>query len=377
MKNIITLRHLLHQNPELSNKEYKTSKTILEFIKKYSPDEIIKLSNTGLAFIFKSNKEGKTLMFRAELDALPITERNSIKYISKEKGVAHSCGHDGHMAILVRLAQKISNNRPKKGKVVFLFQPAEEVEQGAKDIVDDCNFQKIKPDYIFALHNIPGEKKNTILVKSDSFSASSKGLIVKLLGKTSHAAEPQFGINPAIAISKIIKKLNALNKKMFKDFTLISIVYIKSGEIAFGISPGYAELHITLRAYENEDMKLLSIESEKIIAAISKEEKLNYTISYCEIFPAIVNDKECVKLVIKSADENKLEVKTMEKPFNWSEDFGYYTEKFKGGFFGLGAGVDQPALHNPNYDFPDDIIETGSNIFFSIYKLLNLLIITE
>jgi len=374
MKKIITLRHFLHQNPELSNKEYKTSKIIIDTIQKYFPDEIIQLNNTGLAFIYKSNEEGNTIMFRAELDALPITEKNNIKYISKKKGVAHSCGHDGHMAILVRLAQKISKNPPKKGKVVLLFQPAEEVGQGAKDIVDDCNFQKIKPDYIFALHNIPGVKKNTILVKTDSFSASSKGMIVKLLGKTSHAAEPHYGINPTIAISKIIKKLNALNnnKKLFKDFILLTVVYIKLGENTFGISPGYAELHITFRAYKNKDMKLLSTESEKIIAAISKEEKLKYTISFCEIFPAIVNDKECVKLIIQSADENNLEVKTIDKPFDWSEDFSYYTEKFRGGFFGLGAGIETPTLHNPNYDFPDDIIEAGSKMFFSIYKFLNL-----
>jgi len=375
LKEIIKLRHRLHQNPEVSNNEFETSERITNFIQKFMPDEIISLSKTGKAFVFKGKKEGKTLMFRAELDALPISENNNIDYVSKNKGVAHLCGHDGHMAIIAGLAYKISQKRPEKGKVVLLFQPAEEVEQGAKDVIKDPNFKKIEPDYIFALHNIPDVKKHKILIKKGNIAAASQGMTVKFFGKTSHAAEPENGISPANAISKIIKELHELisDKKQFNDLTLLTIIHIQLGEISFGTSPGYAEICITLRSFENKDMKLLISKAEKIIIDTAKDEKLKYEISYSEVFPAIVNNDECFNLITQSAYENNLQIKNIEKPFKWSEDFSYYTEKYKGGFFGLGSGINQPALHNPNYNFPDEIIKTGIKIFFSIYKKVNFI----
>ncbi len=369
-KEIIKLRHELHKHTELSNCEIDTSKKIEIFISKLNPDEIIRFEGlTAIAFVFNSKKQGKTLMFRAELDALPIKESLNLEYCSEKEEVAHSCGHDGHMAIISGLAQKISQNRPETGKVILLFQNAEEAEQGAKDVVDSPEFQTIKPDYIFALHNIPGVEKNTIVLKKGNFTVGSFALTVKLYGKTSHAAEPEKGISPANAVSEIIRKLHQLieNKEQFKDFTSLTIVHVLLGEIAFGTSPGYAEIRVTLRAFENKDLTLLKNELEKIIINIAEQEKLKPEISYSEIFPITVNHEECFSLIKKSAEQNNLEIKYIEKPFKWGEDFGYYTEKYKGGFFGLGSGINQPALHNPDYDFPDDIIETGVNVFYNIY----------
>lgn len=373
-KEIIALRHTLHQNPEVSNKEFKTSDRIAHFIKTLNPSEVISLSKTGLAFVFKGQKPGKTIMFRAELDALPISEKSSLVYSSINQNVAHACGHDGHMAILAGLAQRIAENPPMYGKVVLLFQPAEEVEQGAKDVIEDPAFKTIEPDFIYALHNIPGVEKHTIVLKNGSFSAASKGMTIKLFGKTSHAAEPENGISPANAISKIIQHLHELigNKSQFKDLTLLTFIHIKLGEISFGTSPGYAEIRITLRSFENDDMELLTHHCENIINEISKTENLKCEISYSEVFPASVNNDECVGIAEQSAKQNNLETEYIEKPYKWSEDFGYYAQKYKACLFGLGSGLSQPPLHNPDFDFPDEIIETGINVFYSIYKKTNL-----
>lgn len=367
---ILNLRRELHQNPELSNDEYHTSKRIINFIKEYHPDETIRLGETGLLFLFRGSEEGKTILFRAELDALPIQETTNRDYKSTNQQISHVCGHDGHMAILAGLAQKISHNPPKKGKVFLLFQPAEEVEQGARDVMENPIFNNINPDYMFALHNVPGFTKNSILLKKGSFASGSKGMTVKLRGKTAHAAEPQNGISPANAISQIINQLHSLreNKTLFSDFILLTIIHIQLGEISFGTSPGYAEMRITLRAYENIDLDLLTHHCEKIIQEISSLEKLECEFSYSEVFPATVNDDNCVELVEQSAKQLGLAVEQMKEPFKWSEDFGYYTEKYKACFFGLGSGTDQPQLHNPDFDFPDDIIETGIDLFYSIYQ---------
>lgn len=371
---IIELRHELHKHPEVSNNEYKTSERIVNFMKPFRPDEIISLSKTGKAFVFNGQEAGKTIIFRTELDALPIREKTSLAYSSANENVAHACGHDGHMAILAGLAQKIAKKIPKYGRVVLLFQPAEEMEQGAKDILNDSSFKSIEPDYIFALHNIPGLKKHKIVVKSGSFAAASKGMTVKLIGKTAHAAEPENGINPANAISMIISQVQELkrNKSLFKALTLLTIIHIQLGEVAFGTSPGYAEIRFTLRSYENNDMELLTSYSEKIIRNISQKENLECEILYSEEFPASVNNDQCLAYVKQAAKNNKLEIETLENPFKWSEDFGYYGLLYKSCLFGLGAGISQPPLHNPDYDFPDEIVETGINMFYNIYKKINL-----
>lgn len=367
---IVKLRQELHKYPEVSNNEYTTSDRILSYVRKFKPDEIIKLGETGLAFVFNGKEKGKTLVFRAELDALPIKEQSDHEYASVNDHVSHSCGHDGHMAILTGLIEKVAVNRPAKGRVVMLFQPAEEVEQGALDVVKNPKFSKIKPDYMFALHNVPGIEKHKIVLKKGSFASASKGMTVKLTGKTAHAAEPENGISPADAISEIIKELHELreNKTLFKDFVLLTIIHIQLGEVSFGTSPGYAELRITLRAFENEDMEVLTSRCEKIISEISKKERVSCEFSYSEVFPATVNSNNCVDVLEQAAKHADLEIQTIEKPFKWSEDFGYFAEKYDACYFGLGSGKNQPQLHHPDFDFPDDILESGINIFYAIYN---------
>lgn len=367
---LIDLRRELHKYPEISNKEFKTTERIIRFISEYNPDEIIRLGETGVLFVFKGKGEGKTILFRAELDALPIKEISKIEHKSVHENISHVCGHDGHMSILAGLAQKISNSRPAKGSVILLFQPAEEVEQGARDVLENPKFKDIHPDCIFALHNVPGFEKHKIILKKGSFASASKGMTVKLIGKSSHAAEPQNGISPADAISQIISRLHKLreDKALFSDFILLTIIHIQLGEISFGTSPGYAEIRITLRAFENEDMNLLTSYCEKIIQEISRSENLKCEFSYSEVFPATVNKDWCVDVVEESAKQLGLEIEFVKTPFKWSEDFGYFTEKYDACYFGLGSGNHQPQLHNPDFDFPDDIIETGVNTFFAIYK---------
>ena len=369
-KKIIALRRELHKYPEVSNGEYQTTDRIVNFINEYKPDEVIRLGDKGVLFVFQGAEQGKTVMFRCELDALPIQEISGLEYASVNKGISHVCGHDGHMAIVAGLAQKISNDRPVKGKVILLFQPAEEVEQGACDVLENVNFKNNEPDYLFALHNIPGIKKHKIVLKKGSFASGSKGMIVKLTGKTSHAAEPQDGISPAGAISQIISKLHRLraDKSLFSDFILLTIIHIQLGEISFGTSPGYAEMRITLRAFENEDLRLLTSLCEKIVKEIAELEGLACEINYTEVFPATMNNDVCVGIVEQAAKQNGLDVEHIKTPYKWSEDFGYYTEKFNACYFGLGSGNEQPQLHNPDFDFPDDIMETGINLFYTIYK---------
>ncbi len=371
MIDLIKLRHHLHKFPELSNMEFDTSNLICDIFEDFKPNEIIELGTTSRAFVFNSGKAGKTIMFRADLDALPIQEENmEIDYSSIKPDIAHLCGHDGHIAMLVGLGEKISQNRPKTGEVVLLFQQAEESEQGARDVVSHQNFKKIEPDYIYAIHNIPKFEKGSLIFKHGSMAAASKGMIIKLEGLTSHAAEPERGISPASAIAKIIQQVELLqkNNRIFSDLILLTIIHIEMGEIAFGTSPGYAEIRITLRAFENDDMTFLTNELESIIKSIATDEHLDFDISYCEEFPAVVNSISAIGYVEKVMKKLNLQKEYLNKPMKWSEDFSYFTQKYEGALIGLGSGKEQPALHNSNYNFPDDILEIGVEFLFGIYQ---------
>ena len=369
INDLIVLRRSIHAEPELAGTEKNTALKIKTFISKFSPDKIIEnIGGEGIAFVFNGTETGTTILFRCELDALPIKEINGFEYQSKYDGKGHKCGHDGHMTILAGLAERISENKNFRGRIILLFQPAEETGEGAERVLKDPEFENIKPDYVFAFHNLPGYGLNSIIVRKGSFASASKGMIIKLKGKTSHAAEPENGINPSIAVAEIIKKFTSLPQelKTVKEFVLVTIIHARIGERAFGTSPGYAELMATLRAYQDDDMKLLIKEAERIVSSAAAEYGLKTEISYTEVFPATVNDDDSINIIKMAAEKNNYSLIEIENPFRWSEDFGHFISRYKGAMFGIGSGEDHPQLHNPDYDFPEEIIPAGINMFFTI-----------
>lgn len=370
---LIALRNALHQYPEISEKEFLTSDKLAGFVASSQPDELIRnLGGTGFAAVFKGEIPGKALLFRAELDALPINETNDFEYKSAFPGISHKCGHDGHAAILAGLSRILHQNPIKSGKVILLFQPAEETGKGAPSILNDPKFSAQKVDHVFALHNLPGFRKNAVVIRNQHFAAASKGMIIRLTGKTSHAANPEQGISPALALSEIIRKFSDLSTTQdgFKSFKLITIIHARLGEVAFGTSPGYAEVMATLRSFRNDDMELLTIMAYRIVEALADKYDLQEKIEWTEAFPASVNDDKCVDLVREVADENKLPIHEVEIPFRWSEDFGHFLSRFPGALFGIGAGRNHASLHNPDYDFPDELIKTGIAMFYGIIRKL-------
>jgi amidohydrolase len=371
LNTLIAFRKSLHQNPEVSGKEVNTAKKVKEFFQSYNPDQILeKIGGQGIAFIYNGHKDGPTTMIRCELDGLPILEANDFEHTSTTKGVFHGCGHDGHMAILAGVGMHLSENRPHKGKVVLLYQPAEETGEGAEKVLNSKKFQKLNPDYAFALHNLPGFIEKQIIFKEGPFAAASKGMILHLKGKTSHAAHPEDGKSPAEAMCKIIIALEKLPHGIDK-FTLLTIVHAKLGSVAFGTSPGDATVMATLRAYEDDALDQLTKYAEKLVTQIAEESELEINISYRESFAATVNDPEAFKIIKKAAENLKLNSEEIGVPFRWSEDFGHFSKGAKTTLVGLGAGENQPQLHEPTYDFPDGIMSTGIELFIETIKEIN------
>ena len=372
---LVNLRREIHKYPELSGEEKETAGRIRKFLEGYPPDELVdKIGGHSIAAVYRGENEGPGVLLRCDLDALPIHEINEMDHRSEYDGKGHKCGHDGHMAILSGVAQLLSKERPHKGSVVLLYQAEEETGQGAAKVIKDPKYREIPVDYAFALHNLPGYDHGEIVLRKQNFASASKGMIIDLQGKSSHAGEPENGNNPSPAVAEIIQAYQELsqNEQVFRDFSLITLIHILVGEIAFGTNPGDAKVMATLRSYLNDDMELLTEKTREIATKIAERHQLKYKFSYVEEFPATINDAEMVDMLKDIADNNSQKYTCRKHPFKWSEDFGHFTNQYRGALFGLGSGKNQPQLHNPDFDFPDQIIEEGVKMFYGIYnRLLN------
>ncbi len=366
------LRKELHKFPELSGKEYMTASKISEVLLKTKPDRLITgLGGNGVAAIFRGTKKGPRVMLRAELDALPINETNEVAYRSVNQGISHKCGHDGHMSVAVGVAMWFSENRPGKGEMVILFQPSEENGEGALAVLSDPVFGSIEPDYVLAMHNLPGYDLHEIVLGDGVFAAASEGMIINLKGKTAHAGEPEKGISPSLAVSRILKELPLLpGNSDLTTFSLITIIHAVIGERAFGTSPGHAVIMATLRSSDNEEMKKLKDLAAGLVKEISSREKLDLKISWTEQFPATENSSFLISQAGRVAEQSGFRTRYIENTFRWSEDFGWFTRKYPGMLFGMGAGKEHPELHHPDYDFPDELINSGVRFIHDLSSTL-------
>lgn len=375
LESIKQLRKRLHQIPELAGNEFETANEIISFLKKTKPDYLYtNIAGTGIIAVYDTKKSGLNVLFRAELDALPIEEKNTFSYKSKRMGASHTCGHDGHMTILLGVADRLNAIKDNLcGKIILLFQPAEENAVGAKQVLKQPIITDLKIDYVFALHNLPGFKKGSIIIKKDVFAATSKGLIVRLYGKSSHAGHPERGISPISAMIEIINGLNELSKDFStkNEKTMITIIHVNLGKISFGTLPGNGVVMATFRSTDEGVMQSMSKRALEFIEKITSKYNLSQKIEWTENFPLLINDDECIDLVKHAAEKKGMNVIIPKKPFSWTEDFSYFTQRFSGAFFGIGSGESHPQLHNPDYDFPDEIITNGIDSFIGIIEELS------
>lgn len=369
------VRRDLHKIAELSGNEKKTSAYVRAILADFEPQKLLSgIGGHGILAEFSSGKPGKKTVIRAELDALPIKEKNSFSHGSITEGISHKCGHDGHMAVLLSLGEWLSKHiQELKGSVILLFQPAEETAAGAKAILADKRFLAIKPDYIFALHNIPGYEMGGLLLRRDVFAAASMGLKFYFSGKTSHAGHPENGNNPLFALQELLQDLQVLPQRENNmwESSLITIIHLKLGEEAFGTAPGEGVLMATLRAEKDEVLQQMAKEALRLAESSAKKYSLDFTYERVEEFAATKNNDIAEDLLERAAHKSGLPVVKLAHPFPWSEDFSFFSRSYKTAFFGLGSGKEQAQLHNPDYDFPDELILTGRAIFQKIIEEIN------
>ncbi|MBL4916032.1 amidohydrolase [Tabrizicola sp. DMG-N-6] len=363
---IRAFRHDLHRHPEVSGAESKTAARVLAHLAPTRPDHVLTgLGGHGVALAYDMAAPGPTVMIRAELDALPITELSEAPHASSLPGTGHLCGHDGHMAILAATARLIRRHPPARGRVLLLFQPAEETGAGAAAVLADLAFGGVAPDWALSLHNMPGLPRGAALLAEGPANCASMGLRLSFGGKTAHAAQPETGLSPATALARLIPALTALGPggAMGPDFRLVTITHARLGEPAFGIAPGEAELWATLRSRDDGPMAALLAEATALAQAAAEADGLTLEISHHDVFAACANHPQATAVLEGAAQATGLALRTDGLPFRASEDFGRFAALCPSAMLFLGAGEGHPALHNPDYDFPDALIAEGAALF--------------
>lgn len=365
------LRRELHRLPELSGEEVETAKTIVKALKPLSPTKIMTdLGGHGVAAIFDSGVEGPTVLFRAELDALPIQEISDNPWRSEIDGKGHLCGHDGHMMFLMGLGRILSRSPVEKGRVVLMFQPAEEDGSGARAVVADPAFAEIQPDWAFAIHIEPGRPWSYVSTRTGLVNCASQGLQIKLTGKTAHAADPEDGVSPARAVAQLIPALDGLGNggKLDDGFRLVTVTHVQVGEPSFGVAPGEGVIYATLRTARDEAMESIAADARQLATEAAEQYGLTVEFDVFDDFAASINDGQATELAISAMDKLGIESGDFGLPMRASEDFGVFGWGAKAAMLCMGPGDGYAALHNPDYDFPDDLIPVGTSIFEQITR---------
>ncbi|MFZ9628901.1 MAG: M20 metallopeptidase family protein [Ilumatobacteraceae bacterium] len=368
---VVALRRHLHAHPELSGHEHETAARVVEFLTPLGPDRIVTgIGGTGIVATFDSGVPGPVLLFRSELDALPIVELGVDEHGSTCDGVSHKCGHDGHTAILCGLAQRLAARRPATGAVHLLFQPAEEDGTGAASVLADARFDDIRPDRGFAIHNMPGFPMHSFVIKPGPITAAVRSIVLRFTGRTAHASEPEKGENPSLAIADLLHGCAdiSVNDVESPDFCLITPVHVLVGSPAYGVSAGDGEVHLTIRTFANSGLAVLQGRIETLAASLAARDRLHLSVEIVEDFFANMNDAEATAIARRAAEQCGFDIITPELGLRGGEDFGLFSERFPCCMVLLGSGEDYHPIHNPHYDFRDELIATGVRFFDTVVR---------
>ncbi len=380
-----SIRRAIHQNPELSFNEIETSKLIAKeltnlgiknfFALKSSPE--VADNNIGVIGVLGVGE--RTLALRADIDALPIAESTNLEFSSRNKGIMHACGHDMHTAILLTAAKILKENENQiKGRIILIFQPAEEMlPGGAKLLLDSKILDEYKPEAFFGQHINPEIQSGKIVTKSGPLMASTDEIHLTINGKSTHAAQPHLGADPILASVNIIQSFQNLLTKFKNPLepAVISITAINSGNTT-NIIPDSAKMMGTLRTYNQELRELLKEKINSNIIDIAKQYDCSVENNILEGYPPLINNSGTTALVqnvaVQILGENSFEI---AEPKMWAEDFAYYTQIAPSTFWFLGVkNEDKPIfpLHNPNLNPDENALIQGTALMAAIgIKYLN------
>jgi amidohydrolase len=377
---MIHFRRRLHEQPELSFQEFQTTKFIFDTLKNTN----IKLeecsSGTGLIGLLEGNGDGPTLAIRADIDALPILEETGLDFTSRIPGIMHACGHDIHTTVLVGTALLLNNIRDSfKGRIKFIFQPAEETMQGAKQMIEEGVFLDPPIDHIVCLHTWPFTEAGKIAVKHDAIMASTNRFEIEVYGVGGHAAHPHKSVDTIPIAAQIVSGLQQIISRTLPPLepAVLTIGQIHGGT-ADNIIANNVKLSGTVRTLKTEVSDKIKETIEEISEHTAKAHSGSAKVTYYPGSPPVINNRRMVELLAEAVSENLGEdsLEYLPEASLGGEDFSFYLQHVDGMLFRLGTGnetaASQKGLHNPGIVFDEKSISTGIQAMCSFaVKYLN------
>jgi len=378
---MVAWRHNLHQHPELSFEEQKTSDYIASVLISHGIEIHRGLAVTGIVATINGKKPGNSIGLRADMDALPITELNTFDYKSTHEGKMHACGHDGHSTMLLGAAVYLKQSNDFSGTVHFIFQPAEEGGGGGRVMLEEGLFEMFPCHAVYGMHNWPGLDKGQFAIHDNEVMAAVDTLDITVNGRGGHAAMPDQCIDPIVAASSIVTSLQSVVARNVKptESAVLSITAINAGT-AYNVIPNNVQIKGTLRYFDSKIGDMIKDRIESIVQNIGTTMATSASLTVTPSYPATINTKKhaikCAEAASMIVGENN--VLRNIQPSMGSEDFSFILNASEGAYIWIGNGSvpkDQPEggcmLHNAQYDFNDEVLELGTSYWVQlVYNIL-------
>lgn len=387
---IRAIRRDIHAHPELKFEEHRTASLVAQELRDYGCDQVVTgLGKTGVVGLIKGHRptvsgQQRTMIgLRADMDALPMSELNTFAHASRHAGKMHACGHDGHTATLLAAAKAMSLDRDFAGSVVLIFQPAEEGGGGAKAMIEDGLFEQFPCDAVFAIHNWPGLKVGEFGMNPGAMMASSNEFEIMVRGKGAHAAMPHLGVDPVLIASHLILAFQSLVSRETKpiDATVLSVTQVHAGE-ATNVIPDHCVMKGTVRTFSLQALDTIEAGMRRICSQLPGAFTAQADFQFNRNYPPTINHRHEAMFAADVAADivGEAMVQRNVEPTMGAEDFAYMLLEKPGAYIFLGNGdasglhrsqghgLGPCTLHNPSYDFNDDLIPIGATFWQLLTK---------
>ncbi|MDC1209308.1 M20 family metallopeptidase [Pseudomonadota bacterium] len=370
-------RHHIHQNPEIAYEENNTSDFIAKKLNEFGIEVHRGFGGTGIVGVIHGEHKGtsnKSIGIRADMDALPMSEKTNLIYSSKNEGKMHACGHDGHSTMLLGAAKYLAQTRNFCGTVYCIFQPAEEGgNAGAKAMINDGLFTKFHIDSVWGIHNWPGVPVGQAVIHKGFAMAGGDIIILTIEGKGGHAAQPQFSNDPIVSAGLTITALQTAISRQLNPFdqAVLSLTKINGGS-AFNVIPDNVSIGGTLRSTNKKTRDEMLTKIKKIASNACDINNCKVNLEIRPGYPSTINDIKSAEFASKVFEDTFGigSLDKIEKPTMTSEDFSYMLQEKPGAYIWLGAGENSEKLHSVYYDFNDELLPIGATYWSNLAETI-------
>ncbi|HEY2037466.1 MAG TPA: M20 aminoacylase family protein [Steroidobacteraceae bacterium] len=363
------VRRDLHQHPELAYGEKRTAAVVAKLLREWGIEVHEGIGRTGLVGVIAGGDGNRAIGLRADMDALPIQETSGAPHASVHAGVAHSCGHDGHMAMLLCAARYLAETRRFAGRVHLLFQPAEEGLAGARAMIEDGLFERFPCAEVYGLHNWPTLPAGTIATRAGPIMGASDRFTITVRGAGGHAAMPHLTTDTVLCAAQIVTGAHTLVARRIDPMAnaVLSITRIQGGT-SHNVLPGEVQLFGTVRTFDPAVQNKLEATLREWVELTAKAAGCSAAVDYARIYPATVNDPTCAQHALDAAVALFGQAVRAESPTATAEDFSFMLQRVPGAYIWVGSrkGESSPSLHHPSFDFNDEALPAGAALLASL-----------